>query len=565
MPTIVETRICAQSGKPYEVLQEELDILEKISPVFGWKKYDIPVSKYHPDVNHQWHLSWRNERTLYRGKCDLTGDEMITSMSPDSGYKVYKSTLYRSDKWDPMEYGRDVDLSRSVLEQFGELFKEIPHESLKLVPNMVNCHYCNYGMESKDCYMAISAIRSKNCYYSSLGFNCLFDVDGLNNTVEYGYGCVYVVGCYECFWVVYSHNCKMSSYLIDCNDCSDCFLCTWLSHKQYCILNKQYTKEEYHQKIIRLKEQYTQDQLYQQFRVVASKQPKRATRNVNAENVTGDLNVWVSNCYDSFDIQHMKDGYYMWTCGIQSSDFVRTTLVWLEAARVYNSIGLSRGNVCLAANGNELYQCFCCYDVRNSEFCFGCVGLTHKKYCIFNKQYTKETYEQMMAKIIERMIEDEERGEFFSPAHSLFPYNDSSAYERFPETKEEVLAKWRKRRDKEEKKFIGEAYIPLDIAEYTNNPDLVEKLLTGTIVCEVTQRPFRIIKQELDFYSKFALQIPRKHPDQRYKERIEDRRLPRTLFTRKCEKTWVTILTPYAPERPEKVRSNEARDQEYLG
>jgi hypothetical protein len=127
------------------------------------------------------------------------------------------------------------------------------------------------------------------------------------------------------------------------------------------------------------------------------------------------------------------------------------------------------------------------------------------------------------------------------------------------------LAKWRKRRDKEEKKFIGEAYIPLDIAEYTNNPDLVEKLLTGTIVCEVTQRPFRIIKQELDFYSKFALQIPRKHPDQRYKERIEDRRLPRTLFTRKCEKTWVTILTPYAPERPEKVRSNEARDQEYLG
>jgi hypothetical protein len=69
------------------------------------------------------------------------------------------------------------------------------------------------------------------------------------------------------------------------------------------------------------------------------------------------------------------------------------------------------------------------------------VGLTHKKYCIFNKQYTKETYEQMMAKIIERMIEDEERGEFFSPAHSLFPYNDSSAYERFPETKEEVLAK----------------------------------------------------------------------------------------------------------------------------
>ena len=64
---------------------------------------------------------------------------------------------------------------------------------------------------------------------------------------------------------------------------------------------------------------------------------------------------------------------------------------------------------------------------------------------------------------------------------------------------------------------------------------------------------------------KFDIQIPRKHPDVRYKERIDHRRLPRKLFERTCAKTWAKILTPYAPERPEIVWSEEAWDKEFLG
>ena len=64
------------------MLQEELDLLEQISPVLNGKKYLIPVSQYHPDVNHQRHLARRNERTLYRGKCDLTGKPLITNINP---------------------------------------------------------------------------------------------------------------------------------------------------------------------------------------------------------------------------------------------------------------------------------------------------------------------------------------------------------------------------------------------------------------------------------------------------------------------------------------------------
>ena len=70
---------------------------------------------------------------------------------------------------------------------------------------------------------------------------------------------------------------------------------------------------------------------------------------------------------------------------------------------MYNTIGLAQGNACMVANGTDAYQCFYCYDIRHCEHCFGCVALQHKKYCIFNKQYTKEEYEAKLAKLIEKM------------------------------------------------------------------------------------------------------------------------------------------------------------------
>lgn len=39
------------------------------------------------------------------------------------------------------------------------------------------------------------------------------------------------------------------------------------------------------------------------------------------------------------------------------------------------------------------------FDCRNCDYCFGCVNLRNKKYCIFNEQYTKEDYESFIASI----------------------------------------------------------------------------------------------------------------------------------------------------------------------
>jgi hypothetical protein len=57
--------------------------------------------------------------------------------------------------------------------------------------------------------------------------------------------------------------------------------------------------------------------------------------------------------------------------------------------------------------------------------------------------------------------------------------------------------------------------LPDDIAK------IPDDILNWAIECEVTGKPFRIIKQELDFYRKRGLPIPRKHPDQRYRDKLK--------------------------------------------
>jgi formylmethanofuran dehydrogenase subunit E len=84
----------------------------------------------------------------------------------------------------------------------------------------------------------------------------------------------------------------------------------------------------------------------------------------------------------------------------------------------------------------------------------------------------------------------------------------------------------------------------------------IDSLLSWIILCEVTKKPFKIIKQELAFYIENSLPIPTKHPDQRHTERM-DMRNPRKLYERQCTECQKDIITTYAPERPERVVCEE--------
>ena len=62
-----------------------------------------------------------------------------------------------------------------------------------------------------------------------------------------------------------------------------------------------------------------------------------------------------------------------------------------------------------------------------------------------------------------------------------------------------------------------------------------DEILNKVIVCEESGKPFRIIKQELEFYRKHGLPLPHKHHDIRHKERIAKRN-PMKIFKGSCGK-----------------------------
>jgi hypothetical protein len=77
------------------------------------------------------------------------------------------------------------------------------------------------------------------------------------------------------------------------------------------------------------------------------------------------------------------------------------------------------------------------------------------------------------------------------------------------------------------------------------------------LICEITGRPYRIVKQELEFYRKHNLPLPRRHPDQRHADRMA-LRVPRELHLRSCDKTGEQMISVYDQNVPFKVYSEDA-------
>jgi hypothetical protein len=63
-----------------------------------------------------------------------------------------------------------------------------------------------------------------------------------------------------------------------------------------------------------------------------------------------------------------------------------------------------------------------------------------------------------------------------------------------------------------------------NVVQWNTLPDTIsdvdDMILQYTIACEVTGKLFRIQSQELAFYRKHGIPLPRKHPDQRHLERL---------------------------------------------
>jgi CxxC-x17-CxxC domain-containing protein len=148
-----------------------------------------------------------------------------------------------------------------------------------------------------------------------------------------------------------------------------------------------------------------------------------------------------------------------------------------------------------------------------------------------------------------------------------FAYNETIAQEFFSLTKEEAEKqgyKWFNFGGKNYKVTLR----PEDV------PNLVEELsddiLNQVIGCEHAGKcghqcteAFKITRDELGFYKRMGISIPKLCPNCRHFGRLA-KRTPIKLFDRTCAKCGKEIKTSYVPDRPETVYCKQCYQQEVV-
>ena len=549
---IVETKACKHCWDAFTITDKDVEFYDKISPIFWWKKYSIPTPTFCPDCRQQRRLSFRNERKLYRRNCDASGKQIISIYSPDKPYTVYDHKIRRSDQWNPIDYGQVYDFSKTFFGQFDELMKKIPQLAL-INFSSENSDYCNRVESCKNDYLCFGAGDAQNCMSSYWLSSSQDIVDSCycydSSNIYAGIDCdkvhlsMYVQNCLNCSECIACYNCKW---------CSHCIWCTNQNNQEYMVFNTQYTKEEFYNK----KELLNLHTILDEFYKILIKTPRIQSDIVHSENCTWDGIINGKNLIDCFNVQWGENCKRV-VASVEAYNSQDTSYAWWLPIGVEYCYELMWGQDykhCLFSNtGVGMVNVLYSIDCKNSSYLFGCVWLHNKEYCILNKQYTKEEYELLVVKIIEHMQTTKERWEFFPSSISPFGYNETVVQEYFPLTRDEAIKQWYKRMDQEYPINVPENAQTMRAKDIPENIQYVtDDILNKVIICEITGKPFRIIKPELEFYRKHNLPLPHKHPDQRHLERMQLRN-PRKIRERQCMNCWVNITTTYAPERQEIV------------
>ena len=305
----------------------------------------------------------------------------------------------------------------------------------------------------------------------------------------------------------------------------------------------------------------------------------------NAENCTGDFISNSKNAYFSFSLIDTQDSKYI----IFGANTIRDShdLFYIGIVQsCYEVIesGGSSNNVMFSYTVSSSYDIDYCNVLDNSKNLFGCIGLRNRQYCILNKQYTKEQYEELIPKIIQHMndmpyVDKKGRvykyGEFFPLEFSPFAYNESLAYEEFPMSKKEVEECGYAWRDVEEKQY--ETTIKSDKLPDSIN-DVKDSILSEIITCPNKGKietkctfAYRIVPDELRFYRLMKIPLPHYCPNCRYYKRKKWKN-PWKLWHRSCMcnkenhehkgRCQNEFETSYAPDRSEIIYCEDCYKKE---
>ncbi len=559
--SVLMLKNCRQCGVEFEITDEDLGFYDKISPVFGDKKYAVPEPSMCPACRMQRRTAWRNERHMYRRKCGKCEKDIVTVYGEGVTFPVYCNKCWWGDSWDGRDYGQEVDFSRPFFEQLREVMDKTPQLAIQNDNEVgsVNCEYCQDFAWGKNCYLVVGSWYTEDSFHSSIDASYNRSVCDCTNVTksELAYECIGSRGLYNCAFVQDSENCSDCTFGIDLKGCRNCFGCVGLRQKEFYIFNEPYSEEEYRAKVTEfdLGSYEVVEKLKVEFLEWSLNFPRKNMNLQNCENSEGN---YLFNCRNTHGFSMVNAEGCKFSAQGDDNKF---------SYDIFNS---GRPHWCLEGiTPDDSYlthfswfswkckNCLYAINCHSSEHLFGCVSLHRAKYCILNKQYSKEEYEKLVPRIIEHMnspIQENahasarvEYGEFMDAAYSFFPYNETVAAEYFPLSKEEVLDKGWKWKDPDPKEYLEQT---CSVADHIN--DVPDEVCLEILKCAECEKNYKIIPQELKFYKKMELPVPRSCPNCRHSARLQ-LRTPYTLWERACGKCEELMKTAYPPERPEIV------------
>ncbi len=451
-----QSKICQNCKKDFIIEPDDFGFYEKIK---------VPPPTFCFECRVQRKMIRRNERTLYKRKCNLCKSDIISMHPANAIFAVYCPKCWWGDNWDPMNYGKEYDFSKPFFEQWKELSLVVPRASL-YQKNNVNSPYSNHSEGLKNSYMALNCGLAENIFNSKWIVNAkdLADCYVAPNC-ELSYEIIESKRCYRSSYLELCKDCIDSSYLYNYYDCMNCFLSSNLRNKKYIFKNQQLSKKEYEKAISDFVGSFSGHlkawDIFQKEILLAT--PRRYMISGKWVNSSGDyifggsknlkkcFRISVSEdcayCVDSMDLKDCYDAYESALPGCEQQ----------YECHAGNHLSFSKFSS-VSYDSHDLEYCEMCHD---SEYLFGCIALRKKKYCILNKQYSKEKYESMVKDIKKQTDEIPYRdkkgiiykyGEYFPSEISPFCYNESIAQEFFPLDKrtairEKYLWKDREKRD----------------------------------------------------------------------------------------------------------------------
>lgn len=515
---------------------------------------------------------------------------------------IYDRDYWWSDNWDQLTTGRDYDFSKPFFAQFAELMKAAP------LPNLANsnCPGLEYGNHSTNCkngYLLHASYATEDSAYitGAVEAKDCFDIYKTFKGVQ-SYEVILSGDINRVFFSYNSDENLNSKFLSDCKNMQESIGCVNMRNRSYCILNKQYTKEEYAKESAKYDfGSYKQlEQFKNDFAKFSAGFPRRYATVLKSTDVTGDHVIHTKNCRNIFDAfgelenckyayhaMSLKDCYDGYGFGGTSELLYECVDAGLNATRCF-------AGVFTHSSQNTAYT----YGCMSSSNLFGCVGLRSKQYCILNKQYTKEEYEAIVPKIIKQMQEvpyaDSKGnrytfGEFFPGVISPFVYNETVAQEYTPLTREKATRDGYRWRDSEDRHYtitIKAADLPDHIRNISDSilKEVIECAHKGGCNQQCTTA-FKVIPSELQFLKQFNIALPRLCPNCRHYERLTKRN-PFKLWKRECQcrgaqssngtykninahphgdsACGVEFETPYSPERKEVVYCEKCYQQEAI-